>query len=140
MTKNNCAICFQPLPRAQRTCGKFACTQKWKSLNDEQKDHQVMMATLPPSERALLEAQFQAEELVRRQMKAEQFKEQLAIHNEYQAEQDRIGRGAMPEHLAKQFTAPTKADFDKLFRPKGGTTPETDELPTPQGETPSGGD
>lgn len=58
MSKHVCVICFQPLPRAQRTCGSADCIDAWRNIRSKEgRLKRANLATFTPSERALLEAQ-----------------------------------------------------------------------------------
>lgn len=62
MSKHVCVICYQKLPRAQKTCGSLECTDAWRNIRGrDARLKRSNLATLSPSERALITAQTEPE-------------------------------------------------------------------------------
>ena len=57
MRKFACAVCFEELPRAQRTCGRGGCLDSWRHYSDATKTKHINLASCTPSERALILSQ-----------------------------------------------------------------------------------
>ena len=82
MRKHVCVICYEELPRAQRTCGKSSCLDRWKHLSDDAKARHINLTTYTAAERTLILSQGPSEqELEARAERITQFEDDVATYN-----------------------------------------------------------